>query len=385
MVVSRRQNIFTVLGAVLRTGPYAIARKDMRMLEALGYAGDVLSPTCKYIFLIRPVPAIKQVSAEANAELAPPGPGEQLGPLPQPLRPGEIPTSATAPTTQGALEELRNLGTGAGKAPAPPAPPAPSIVPRFSQVAGAASAAGAEEPQPAAGKGPRWTYDKVKQLWVPVDQETSAPATPTAPVRAPSSARGPSSSATLAALKAVDANNPFEVWSQMEKGGGSRVIVITYSLLVNGDFRSNVVIRENDVIYVPRDVTGEFYVGGEVARPGVYSLTGRNITVKMAMVAAGNLNATAWPKNSILIRRIGEKQEQVIPLDIEKIWFGQSPDIFLKPDDVIAVGSNWRQPWLAIFRNAFRFSYGAGFVYDRNFDAVAPGSAGLDSRRFTRW
>ena len=66
LVSSRRQNLVTVLGAVLRTGTYNIVRKDMRMLEALGLAGDVLSPTCKYIFLIRPSPAIRE-EGEANA------------------------------------------------------------------------------------------------------------------------------------------------------------------------------------------------------------------------------------------------------------------------------------------------------------------------------
>ena len=371
-VVFRRQNLFTVLGAVLRSGTYNIVRKDMRLLEALGLAGDVLSPTCRYVFIIRPAPATKLPPSDANAEVVPRGPGEQLGPLPPELGPGEVPTTTTsAPSTQRDLKELRDLAPGADKAPSPPAP-APSGVPRLSQASGGtASSRAADEAPPAPPADSGWTYDENKGQWVRKGRGNGATAT----------ARSPSSGRTSS--QAIDANlSPFEIWRQKEKSEGSRLIVINYQQLVTADPRSNIVIRDNDVINVPRDVTGEFYVMGEVVRPGVYSLTGRNVTVKMAVAAAGNLSPTAWPNNSILVRRIGESQEQVIPLDIEAIFFGRATDYFLKPDDLIAVGSSWRQPFMAIFRNAFRFSYGFGFVYDRNFGDVAPV---LDHLRFSRW
>ena len=124
---------------------------------------------------------------------------------------------------------------------------------------------------------------------------------------------------------------------------------------------------------------------GEVIRPGVYSLTGRLITVKMAVAAAGNLTPLSWPENSILIRRVGHNQEQVIPLNIEAIFKGEASDLFLKPDDLLAVGTDWRTPFLAVLRNAFRLSYGFGFVYDRNFYDVNPGDTTLKADRFTRW
>jgi hypothetical protein len=41
--------------------------------------------------------------------------------------------------------------------------------------------------------------------------------------------------------------------------------------------------------------------------------------------------------------------------------------VFLKPDDQVLVGTNAIAPYLAAFRNAFRITYGAGFIYDRNF------------------
>ncbi|MCK4625092.1 MAG: hypothetical protein KAV00_07275, partial [Phycisphaerae bacterium] len=39
----------------------------------------------------------------------------------------------------------------------------------------------------------------------------------------------------------------------------------------------------------------------------------------------------------------------------------------LKPNDVIAVGSYWAATPLAVWRNAFRITYGFGFIYDRNY------------------
>jgi hypothetical protein len=46
---------------------------------------------------------------------------------------------------------------------------------------------------------------------------------------------------------------------------------------------------------------------------------------------------------------------------------GTNPDIALKANDVINVGTNfWALP-MAIIRNGFRFTYGFGFLADRNF------------------
>lgn len=145
----------------------------------------------------------------------------------------------------------------------------------------------------------------------------------------------------------------------------------------------NIVIRDNDIIQIPLVEPGEFYVMGEVARPGVYSLAGRHITVKMAVAAAGNLGPLSWPKNSILIRRINGVQERIFPVDVEAIFHGEANDFFLRPDDVLAVGQSAASPFIIVMRNAFRLTYGFGFIYDRNFaDPVPPG---LNSRRFTVW
>jgi len=117
-----------------------------------------------------------------------------------------------------------------------------------------------------------------------------------------------------------------------------RIIAVDLQKLTDGDPRMNVVLRRKDVISVPKPVSGEFYVFGEVARPGVYSLTGRRITVKQALAAAGTVGPSQWPEKAVLIRRVGDAQERVLPLNIRAIFKGEEPDLFVKPNDVLAVG-----------------------------------------------
>ena len=54
-------------------------------------------------------------------------------------------------------------------------------------------------------------------------------------------------------------------------------------------------------------------------------------------------------------------------INLDAILAGDQPDFFLRPNDIINVGSTAVAPFLATIRNSFRMSYGFGFVYDRNF------------------
>ncbi len=157
-------------------------------------------------------------------------------------------------------------------------------------------------------------------------------------------------------------------WEQLaSKLPTRKTIVIPLDKLEQGDPRYNVVIRDGDTIWVPRPMEGEFYIMGNVLRPGVYSLTGREITLRQAISAAGGLGPIADPSRCELIRRIGGNQEQIVKVNLDAIFAGKEPDIILKPDDIINVGTNPVMPFLAVIRNAFRLTYGFGFVYDRNF------------------
>ncbi|KKM03279.1 hypothetical protein LCGC14_1776030, partial [marine sediment metagenome] len=118
----------------------------------------------------------------------------------------------------------------------------------------------------------------------------------------------------------------------------AETIGIDLAKLRSGDPRQNVVIRNRDVLWVPKVQVGEFYVMGQVRRPGVYALTGRRVTVKMALAAAGGYAGPSRSDTALLVRRQGQEGEKRIPLNLPAILGGEGPPIFLRPDDVIIVG-----------------------------------------------
>ena len=147
----------------------------------------------------------------------------------------------------------------------------------------------------------------------------------------------------------------------------TRLIKIPADRLLAGDPRYNIVIKPGDTIHVPVDIIGEAYIMGNVNRTGFINLTGRPMTLKMAIAAAGGLGQLAWPKRVEVVRRIGENREEIVMVDLDRIARGEQPDFFIKPHDLINVGTHATSRWLAVLRNAFRASYGFGFAYDRNF------------------
>jgi hypothetical protein len=148
-----------------------------------------------------------------------------------------------------------------------------------------------------------------------------------------------------------------------------RVIRVPVGPLLAGAADVNVVIRPGDVVRVPQARTGLVYMTGFVARPGPYNLpTDGRLTLQRAVVAAGGLSGLAIPERVDLTRMVGRDRQATIRLDLRAIAEQTQPDIYLKPDDQINVGTNfWATP-LAVIRGGFRASYGFGFILDRNFD-----------------
>jgi len=96
-------------------------------------------------------------------------------------------------------------------------------------------------------------------------------------------------------------------------------------------------------------------------------MTSGKVTLKQVVATAGNLGPLAWPKRCEITRRIGPNKEEIVRVDLEKIFNGEQPDIYIKPHDIINVGTHATSIWRAVLRNSFRATYGFGFVYDRNF------------------
>ncbi len=144
------------------------------------------------------------------------------------------------------------------------------------------------------------------------------------------------------------------------------VIRIDLKSLQSGDLSQNILIRPGDYIRVPFNATGVFYVMGQVTGPGPYQLRGEQMTLKQAMATVGGLTPLASPERCDIIRRIGGNKEVTCKVNLRKLFEGTQPDIYLRPNDTINVGSHPTARWVAVIRNSFRYTYGFGFVYDRN-------------------
>lgn len=395
-VVAQRQNTFSILGTVLNPGTYEITRRDMRLLDAISLARGVTNPAVRYLYVIRPTAAIR-----GNADFDTSGipPAREVVTPPEDVPVNEIPTrlpplpDIDAPVDEEpAMEDDEVAPPAVDEEPAVPdadetpavddVPPAegegePTVVDPTAALMAYLHQIEREEVNLALQPG-QWLYQDGQWAY---DEQAMPEDNPYVPGLAET---GAADTATVEDDQPV-ADDPWN-WKQASKSDMARVIAINLDKLFDGDPRMNIIIRDNDIIHVPSMEVGEFYVMGEVTRPGVYSLTGRRITIKMAIAAAGNMSPLAWPEHSILVRRIGENQEQIIPINIEKIYRGEESDIFLKPNDVIAVGTSAAAPFMAVIRNAFRMTYGFGFIYDRNFaDPLITQGGTPTSRRFSRW
>ncbi|MCG8619254.1 MAG: SLBB domain-containing protein, partial [Desulfobacterales bacterium] len=147
-----------------------------------------------------------------------------------------------------------------------------------------------------------------------------------------------------------------------------RVIEIDARALMEGQAKYNIVVRPGDIIRVPAPESGNVFIAGEIARPGTYALPGKNrLTLRQLILSAGGFSPLAVPERVDLVRRIDHNTEATVRLNTRAIFEGVHPDLFLKPDDQIIIGTNLPATFAAVARNGFRVSYGFGFLLDRNF------------------
>ncbi len=187
---------------------------------------------------------------------------------------------------------------------------------------------------------------------VMLQTQGGTPGTPAGPITP-----APGTAAPAAPFQFVTPQGPVE----------TRTIRVPLNALRSGDLKYNIVIRPHDLIIAPNPVLGEYYIGGHVQRGGVYGIPFKKITLKQAVIAANMLDGLAIPERTELIRRIGPAREAFVRVDLNAIFSGTQPDIFLKGNDQILVGTNWLAPLIADLRNGFRITYGFGFLYDRNY------------------
>ncbi|MEO1534741.1 MAG: SLBB domain-containing protein [Planctomycetota bacterium] len=327
--VQRRQNLFNIIGAVRAPGPYFIPEPGYRVLDALAAAGGLVDESTAELFVIRQIalagefgdPGRPGSSSPANAAGVP----EDIDD-----RPGRL---------LDLIEEINQDDDGS-----------PSLF-------GATKLAQAAQPEDEPtddGRAPaidlvqpQNVFDTNPSQWIFLDGRW---------VQIRDGGVGVPGGLPELADAAADA----------EQLVTQRIISIPAQELLQGSASVNIVIRPGDVIRIPAPGAGTVYVGGQIARPGAYAFDPQ-LTLSRLITSAGGLAGLAIPERVDLTRMIGTDRQATIMLDLRKIAEGTHPDIFLKPNDHINIGTNfWAFP-LAVVRGGLRVSYGFGLLADRNF------------------
>jgi polysaccharide export outer membrane protein len=106
--------------------------------------------------------------------------------------------------------------------------------------------------------------------------------------------------------------------------------------------QENILIRPYDVVSVPR--ARMVYVVGDVGKPGGFIVDGQeSITVLKALSLAQGLGKDAAPKNARVMHATREGAKVVesgVPVRLNKILEGKSPDFPLQPEDILFVPSS---------------------------------------------
>ncbi|MBL0871013.1 MAG: polysaccharide biosynthesis/export family protein [Phycisphaerales bacterium] len=367
IVRSRRKLTYGILGAVDSPGFYSITKPDFRLMDALSQAGRFDQQLDKVI-VIRRIPLSDRVTGRPTGAAGvsdvpmnqPAGNGGGMQPMPPSGSGGKKPaavdiidelskpgTNAPAPSMFSSTRQPTATGGGERK------PVIDLVDPMGKPTASTANGSGAGSMNGGGGSASQWVF--VNGQWV-----QQAGGANGAGGGATTNAAGPGLT-PIGATASAEENPASELMTQ-------RVIEIPLAPLLAGSAQYNIVIRPGDTIRVPTRGDGVFYVAGQVARPGPYNLpTNGKMTIMRAIDSAGGFGSAAIPERVDLTRMVGPDRQVTIKVNYRAISEGTHPDIAIKPDDRINVGSNFFAYPMAVVRNGLRASYGFGFILDRNF------------------
>lgn len=338
VVDQRREQSFFLMGNVTNPGPYLVPSSDYRLLQGLVSAGGI-PQFVQEVHIIRQVPlndALNRIEPEAQG--VPDGADPMDGPSGEDLL--------------DVIDDLSSPGMMSGTGNGLIAPsgnrnddPIIDLIEPVIQHDPSGESAGSMD-----GSTQEMVQAKLKPRWRFVDGRWVREAVP------------------MAARRTIDISDDMTPADSRGELFTQRVIRVPVKPLLAGDARYNVVLRAGDIVSVPPSPIGNVYIDGQVNGPGVYNLpvTGK-LTLTRAITSAGGLNGLAIPERVDLTRIVGHNEQATIMLNLRAIAEGTQPDVYIKPDDRINVGTNfWATP-MAVLRSGFRTNYGFGFLLDRNF------------------
>jgi polysaccharide export outer membrane protein len=329
---------FTIYGAVAGTGIYALTRPDFRIMDALSLAGGTASTTQR-ILIIREVAIDETVRPEyerGTGNVVPESESEAsdidalIDALGGSASPSAMRQSDEPPVD---IDDLQNVSIE----------DRPSAVPGTDRV---------RNPQTTRGETDAFIFDEDRQEWVRISAAAAAE------LEKSGSNLRPDTERESVAVIPDPRVSPY----------ATRIIEVDYQALARGDSNLNIVIRPGDRVFLDTPEVGVVYIDGEIVRPGVYQLPiAGKLTLSRLVAAAGGLNPIAIPERVDLTRKISADREATLRVNLAAIRNRSEPDVFMRQDDHIHIGTNFLAAPLAVIRNGFRFTYGFGFLLDRNF------------------
>ncbi len=343
-IVGRSQQQYSVIGSVRAPGPYFIPEPSYRLLDALAAAGGLIDESTAEIFVIRQV-----ALSDEYSDVGAPAGGKTVNP-----ETGE--TGNTPESTDRLIDLIDELSQPAN----------PSIVASATSRSRSVYQPEDREPEVDLVDGNGQDQPEGQQL-SPFD--TSASQWIFIDGRWVQIKDQPNLAGTLRerADEALQAENLVT----------QRIISIPADRLMQGDARYNIVVRPGDILRIPSPGSGTVYLSGQIARGGAFEYNPQ-LTLTRLIAAAGGLGGLAIPERVDITRMVGTDRQATIRVDYRAIANNSQPDIFIKANDHINVGTNfWAYP-LAVVRGGFRASYGFGFLLDRNFGSDVFGAPPID-------
>jgi polysaccharide export outer membrane protein len=372
-ILEGRAFTFVVDGQCRNTGVYSLSRPDFNIIQAVALAGGAIDGVRR----IRIVRVVEEAPAEFSTDgTAEPVPGTAPPSAPTPPA---APAAPAAPSVDDLLKQIAPSEPAPETAPAAPASPGAMrtmepVVDVDQLEAPKVAEPGAVPPGeavkvPAAArpsKAARYVFDTEKQEWVFVEPGGAEPAPMEGSVTlvAPNSPEG-AVTGPAAAEGGRSLVQPKDY--RLPDGRKTRIIVVDWVKLQQGDLTQLVIVRPGDLIHVESDL-GVVYIDGEISRPGVYNLPPiGELTLSRLVAAAGGFGQIAIPERVDLIRKVAPDREAVVRVNLKAIRNKAEPDIVMRGDDHIIIGTNFFATPLAVIRNGFRMTYGFGFLLDRNW------------------
>ena len=336
LITGRSEQQFSLIGSVRAPGPYFIPQPSYRLLDALAAAGGLIAPRVAEIFIIRQIALTDEYSdigAPAGATPIDPSTGDTRND-------GES-QDVSSDRLLELIDELSEPASPAIRAPQgtnlawqPEDDEQDPLVDLIDE---------ANQPDGQQGN----QFDDSRSQWIFIDGRW---------------VQIKDRSGDLAQGLRERADEELSVENLVTQ----RIISVPVEPLMQGDARQNIVIRPGDIIRVPQRSGGTVYLAGQVNRPGAFDVVPQ-LTLQRLFASAGGLGGLAIPERVDITRMIGTDRQATIRLNYRAIANGEQPDLFIKPNDYINVGTNfWAYP-LAVIRGGFRATYGFGFLLDRNF------------------